>query len=72
MTKASRVSPSASIPKEQALMRLLQLASPVLPVGAYSYSEGLEYVVHAGSINDAPSLRAWIEDGMEFGRDYLR
>lgn len=71
MTKASRVSPSASIPKEQALLRLLQLASPALPVGAYSYSEGLEYVVHASCVNDASSLRAWIEDGLEFGAAQL-
>lgn len=61
------MSRSASIPKEQVLLRLLQLASPTLPVGAYSYSEGLEYAVHAGAINNVVNLRAWVEDGLEFG-----
>ena len=30
------------------LTRLLQLASPTLPVGAYSYSGGLEYAIEDG------------------------
>jgi urease accessory protein len=30
------------------LARLLQLASPTLPVGAYSYSQGLEAAIEAG------------------------
>jgi urease accessory protein len=59
--------PSGGTPEAQALLRLLQLASPSLPVGAYSYSEGLEYAVHAGAVRDAATLRAWIEDGLEFG-----
>jgi len=43
-----------------ALARLLQLASPTLPVGAYSYSQGLEAAVEAGLVRDAASARAWI------------
>jgi urease accessory protein len=43
-----------------ALVRLLQLASPALPVGAYSYSQGLEWCVEAGTIRDAGSAQAWI------------
>jgi len=54
-------------PETQALLRLLQLASSSLPVGAYSYSEGLESVVQAGTVDSAGTLRAWIEDGLEFG-----
>ncbi len=42
--------------------RLLQLASPALPVGAYSYSQGLESAVEAGIVHDAASALAWIED----------
>ncbi|MGE5640501.1 MAG: urease accessory protein UreF [Clostridia bacterium] len=42
--------------------RLLQLASPTLPVGAYSYSQGLEAAVEAGIVRDAASARQWIED----------
>lgn len=48
------------------LARLLQLASPALPVGAYSYSQGLEAAVEAGVVHDAPSAEAWIADALEF------
>src|SRR5438094_10390670 len=41
-------------------LRLLQLVSPSLPVGAYSYSQGLESAVEAGIVRDAPSAQAWI------------
>jgi urease accessory protein len=48
-----------------ALTRLLQLASPALPVGAYSYSQGLEAAIEAGVVNDAPTAQRWIEDVLE-------
>ena len=44
------------------LVRLLQLASPALPIGAYSYSQGLERVVEDGVVVDAASAQAWIGD----------
>ena len=47
------------------LARLLQLASPTLPVGAYSYSQGLEAAVEAGIVKDAASAEAWISDVLE-------
>jgi urease accessory protein len=47
------------------LARLLQLASPLLPVGAYSYSQGLEAAVEAGSVSDAASAERWIGDVLE-------
>ena len=50
---------------DAALARLLQLASPALPVGAYSYSQGLESAVEAGIVTDAASARRWIEDVLE-------
>ena len=43
-------------------VRLLQLASPSLPVGAYSYSQGLEAAVEAGIVRDAASASQWIGD----------
>lgn len=43
-------------------VRLLQLASPSLPVGAYSYSQGLEAAVEAGMVRDGASAAAWIGD----------
>lgn len=42
------------------LLHLLQLCSPSLPVGAYSYSQGLEAAMEAGRITDETSARAWI------------
>jgi urease accessory protein len=47
------------------LSRILQLASPALPVGAYSYSQGLEAAVEAGVVRDAASAKAWIGDVLE-------
>jgi urease accessory protein len=43
-----------------ALVRLLQLASPALPIGAYSYSQGLESVVAKGLVHDEKSAGRWI------------
>jgi len=47
------------------LVRLLQLASPALPVGAYSYSQGLEAAVDAGIVHDAASAGAWVTEVLE-------
>jgi urease accessory protein len=47
------------------LARLLQLASPALPVGAYSYSGGLEAAVEAGVVKDAATAQAWIAGVLE-------
>jgi urease accessory protein len=43
------------------LLRLIQLASPTLPVGAYSYSEGIEWLCERGIITDAMSFRVWLD-----------
>jgi urease accessory protein len=48
------------------LTRLLRLASPALPVGAYSYSQGLETAVACGWISDEASIREWITDALAF------
>jgi urease accessory protein len=47
------------------LARLLQLASPALPVGAYSYSQGLEAALEAGVIRDAHTAGIWIGDVLD-------
>lgn len=41
---------------------LLRLASPQLPIGGYSYSQGLEMAVENGWVNDSDSARRWLED----------
>lgn len=54
------MTPSADL----ALARLLQLASPALPVGAYSYSQGLEAAVESGAVKDAAGAERWIADAL--------
>ncbi|SNR69589.1 urease accessory protein [Methylobacillus rhizosphaerae] len=51
--------------KSQSLVRLLQLASPMLPVGAYSYSQGLEWGIESGEVHDLVSAQAWIGDVLQ-------
>jgi urease accessory protein len=41
--------------------RLWQLMSPTLPVGAYSYSAGLEYAIEAGWVADAEATADWLQ-----------
>ncbi len=48
------------------LVRLLQLASPTLPVGAYSYSQGLEAACEANIVRDKDSAGQWISDALQF------
>ena len=45
---------------DAALYRLMAWLSPSYPVGAFSYSSGLEWAVEAGDIRDADSLRRWL------------
>ncbi|MCG9890688.1 MAG: urease accessory protein UreF [Thermosynechococcaceae cyanobacterium MS004] len=49
------------------ILRLLQLSSSTLPVGAYTYSEGLEYLVEAGSMNSATLLQDWLKQELTYG-----
>jgi urease accessory protein len=46
------------------LLHLLQFASPALPIGGYSYSQGLEAALEEGLVHDAVSARAWIVRGL--------
>jgi urease accessory protein len=46
---------------------LLQLVSPALPVGAFSYSEGLEVLIQNGSLIDELDLQHWIEAELQRG-----
>ncbi len=50
-----------------ALLNLLQLASPTLPIGAYSYSEGIEALVDAAKITSASSLEHWLRQELCYG-----
>lgn len=50
----------------QAFLHLLQLSSPTLPLGAYSYSEGLESLV-VNNITDEEKLYSWLEQELTYG-----
>ena len=52
--------PSTGTPEPAALLRLMQLVSPALPIGAFAYSHGLEWAVEAGWMRDEAEADAWI------------
>lgn len=47
---------------DAALLRLIWLASPALPVGGFAYSEGLEAAVDRGLVHNEGSAAAWLAD----------
>ncbi len=49
------------------LTRLLRLSSPALPVGAFSYSQGLEWAVESGQVTDEDSAQQWIGSVLNAG-----
>jgi len=51
----------------KSLLALLQLVSPTLPVGAYSYSEGIETLVQTGQIHNATTLEQWLIHELSYG-----
>ncbi|MDY6785905.1 MAG: urease accessory protein UreF [Cyanobacteriota bacterium] len=55
------------ISQSTTLLGLLQLTSPALPVGAYSYSEGLEFLVEEKKIDNKKNLCNWIERELRYG-----
>lgn len=52
---------------DSAILYLLQIASPSLPVGAYSYSEGLETLVEKRIIANKNQLKCWLEQELKYG-----
>ena len=52
---------------QQALLKLLQLTSPALPVGAFSYSEGLETLVMQEALTDRAMLHSWLVQELRYG-----
>lgn len=51
----------------EARLRLYQLLSPALPVGAFSYAEGLEPLVQRGVLPDAAAVAAWLAAELQAG-----
>lgn len=52
---------------ESALYRLMTWMSPAYPVGAFSYSSGIEWAVETGDVNDAATLTAWLMTLIDHG-----
>jgi urease accessory protein len=52
---------------DAALLQLIWLASPALPVGGFSYSEGLESAVDDGLVRDEISAAGWLADQLHLG-----
>jgi urease accessory protein len=52
---------------DRALVRLMTWLSPAFPVGAYSYSHGLEWAVEARLVADRASLAAWTDAVLAHG-----
>ena len=50
-----------------ATLRLWQLISPTLPVGAYSYSQALEYVIERGTVRGEATALAWMRELLHRG-----
>ena len=59
--RASASAASAALPTSS-LLQLIWLASPALPIGGFSYSEGLEAAVDRAGINSEAATGAWLLD----------
>jgi urease accessory protein len=63
----SRIVKPARALSGSALLQLMWLASPALPVGGFSYSEALEAAVEAGCIVDEAQAARWLVDQLQLG-----
>ncbi|MFW5681226.1 MAG: urease accessory protein UreF [Pseudomonadota bacterium] len=52
---------------ERALFRLMAWLGPSFPVGAYTYSHGLETAVEEGRVTDRTTLAGWLDDLLRHG-----
>jgi urease accessory protein len=67
VTRTTTTTTAIPMATDAALLRTLWLASPALPVGGFSYSEGLEAAVDAGQVRDEASAAVWLTDQMLLG-----
>jgi len=64
---SARRQPAADRLAADSLLRLIWLASPALPVGGFSYSEGLEAAVEAGLVANETAAADWLLDQLHLG-----
>jgi urease accessory protein len=55
-----RMNTPMNMTDQLALLRLLQLASPALPIGAFNFSQGLEFAIEHGGVANERDAREWI------------
>lgn len=75
MTSAIQLAPTPALPQRQegatpvtsaaSLLQLMWLASPALPIGGFSYSEGLEAAVDTARVTTESEAAAWLLDQLE-------
>ena len=61
MHPASSV-PDPALQSQADLLQLMWLASPALPIGGFSYSEGLESAIERLGLRDPDAVGAWLQD----------
>lgn len=69
MAKGIIITGTTTMPRSDvtALMRLQSWLSPAFPVGAFSYSHGLEWAVEDGRVRDRQTLVAWLDGDIAHG-----
>jgi urease accessory protein len=58
---------AANATSSEPLLKLLTFLSPAFPVGAFSYSHGVELAIDSGAIRNAEALRTWLTDLLQVG-----
>lgn len=67
MSTATGMSTGMSASMDDAIYKLTSWLSPAYPVGAYTYSHGLETAIGAGDVTDPATAEAWIADCLRHG-----
>ena len=57
--------------RQEQTLRLMQLCSPMLPTGAFAYSQGLEFAVSSDWVKDYDTTKMWIQGQLENSLAYL-
>ena len=61
----------SGLDRSASMLALLHLSSPALPVGAFAYSQGLEYALDIGWCKNREDVHAWILENLQFGLGQL-
>jgi urease accessory protein len=65
MKRVAAPPPQSAALSAHALLHLMWLASPALPVGGFSYSEGLEAAVDSGRVSNEAQASLWLQDQLQ-------